>query len=243
MEQGTIPQQFKEALIYPLHKKGCTSDPANYRGISFLNGSYKVFTAILQGRLTAWIDSNNLLKEYQAGFRSGYSTIDHIFVLRSIAESYILRGKKIYSMFVDFKAAFDTVDRNALFYKLYRMGMSRKFGRVLQKLYADTQAAVWDGEAKSEWFETRSGVRQGCALSPGLFALFIEDLTECLPGGIDFSGSCVKALMFADDIVLLANSPESLQLMINRLYEYCSMWSLIVNLEKSKIMIFKNGGG
>lgn len=95
----------------------------------------------------------------------------------------------------------------------------------------------------SESFPTRFGVRQGCTLSPSLFALFIDDITDFLPGGIEFAGMIIKALLFADDIVLLACSPESLQLMINRLCEYCCAWNLTVNLDKSKIMIFKKGGG
>lgn len=243
LEYGVIPQQFKEALIFPIHKKGSRADPANYRGISFLNASYKVFTAVLQRRLTTWIEVNKLFKEYQAGFRPGYSTIDHIFVLRSIAESFLVKRKKLYAFFVDFKAAFDTVDRKALLLKLFNMGISIKFGRVLQNLYEDTLAAVWNGDTLSEWFHTKTGVRQGCSLSPVLFALFIEDIVDSLPGGIEYAGVSIKALLFADDIVLLAYSPETLQLMINRLAEYCSLWSLVVNLEKSKVMIFKNGGG
>lgn len=90
LEYGAIPQHFKEVIIFPIHKKGCKSDPSNYRGISFLNASYKIFTTILQGRLMRWIGDNKLLKEFQAGFGPGYSTIDHIFVLRSIAETFLL---------------------------------------------------------------------------------------------------------------------------------------------------------
>ncbi|XP_055915740.1 uncharacterized protein LOC129948695 [Eupeodes corollae] len=72
MENGVIPEQFKEALMFPIYKKGCAMNPANYR--------------VLQNRLKMWISSKNLLSEFQAGFRSGYSTIDHIFVFKSIAD-------------------------------------------------------------------------------------------------------------------------------------------------------------
>lgn len=243
LEHGVVPQQFKEALIFPVFKKGCRSQPSNYRGISFLNGSYKVFTTVLQKRLTSWININSLLKEFQAGFRSGYSTVDQIFVLKSIAEAYAAQRKKLYVFFVDFRAAFDSINRGSLMYKLFAKGMSKKFGRVIQNIYEETLVAVWNGENASNWFKTNAGVRQGCTLSPLLFALFIDDIVDSLPGGIEFAGIVIKALLFADDIVLMANSPETLQRMINRLYEFCKMWSLIINLEKSKVMIFKKGGG
>ncbi|XP_055918588.1 uncharacterized protein LOC129950689 [Eupeodes corollae] len=173
-----------ESLIFPIYKKGSTTDPANYRGISFLNASYQIFTTVLQHRLNVWIRNNNLIGECQAGFRSGYSTVDHIFVLRSIAESFMNKGAKLYALFVDFKSAFDS-----------------------------------------------------------LFAFFIEDLVECLPCGIEYAGKAIKALMLADDIVILAYSPESLQLMINRLCDFGKIWNLTVNLEKSKVMIFRKGAG
>ncbi|XP_055904042.1 uncharacterized protein LOC129939883 [Eupeodes corollae] len=140
-------------------------------------------------------------------------------------------------------AAFDTIDRRALLYKLYGVGLSRKFGRVLEALYKETHAAVWNGAELSDWFETGSGVKQGCALSPTLFALFIDDLIDYLPGGVVFAGESIKALLFADDVVMFANSPETLQLMINRVHDYCRLWSLIVNIEKSKVMIFRKSGG
>ncbi|XP_055910740.1 uncharacterized protein LOC129945106 [Eupeodes corollae] len=141
-------------------------------------------------------DGHKLLKELQAGFRQGYSTIDNIFVLRSIADFYLERNKKLYVFFVDFKAALDTIDRNALMYKVFGLGISYKFGWVLQTLYLETKAAVWDIEKIPTWFETKTSVRQGCLLSPSLFPLFIDDITDCLPGGVEYAGILIKALLF-----------------------------------------------
>ncbi|XP_055922745.1 uncharacterized protein LOC129953526, partial [Eupeodes corollae] len=206
IEGNLVVNEFQEAVIFPIHKKGSYADASNYRGISFLNATYKILTTMMQKRLNKWIKSQNILKEFQA-------------------------------------AAFDTINRGALFYKLYNAGLSMKFGRALENLYRGTRAAVWNGAELSDWFVTSSGVRQGCTLSPTLFSLFINDLIDYLPGGVDFAGTHMKALLFADDIVMFAYSPEALQLMINRLYNYCCLWNLIVNTQKSKVMIFKNGGG
>lgn len=108
-------------------------------------------------------------------------------------------------------------------------------------MYTDTSSAVWDGNRLSEWFNTTSGVRQGCGFSPALFAIYINDLVDHLKGGVNIDDVTINILMYADDIVLLANSPAQLQDMINQLANYCRMWDFSINLSKSKIMIF--GGG
>lgn len=238
-----IPQNFRKNIIFPLFKKGDVNDPNNYRGISFLNAVMKIFTGVILDRLTLWTQEHNLLSEFQAGFRKEYSTVDNIFSLTSIANSYISKGKKLYAFFIDFKAAFDSINRIALFYKLSCLGLSSKMLTIIRRLYEDNLSAVWDGAERSDWFQTTSGVKQGCLLSPLLFSLFLDDLTSFLPGGISFAGTDIKALLYADDIVIFAETPNMLQIMINKLQLYCQLWSLTVNTRKSKVMIFRNGTG
>ncbi|XP_037959371.1 uncharacterized protein LOC119688776 [Teleopsis dalmanni] len=117
--------------------------------------------------------------------------------------------------------------------------MSTKFINVLSSLYTENRAAVWDGEHLSEWFATVSGVKQGCVLSPILFSIYIDDVVTHLSGGAFINGVNIKALLYADDIVLLAESPNCLQIMINELHSYCKLWGLTVNIEKSKALVFK----
>lgn len=115
--------------------------------------------------------------------------------------------------------------------------------KVIQSLYDETMTAVWDGEELSSWFQSKMGVKQGCLLSPLLFSIFLDDLVEFLPGGILFNGIIIKLLLYADDIVILAETANMLQMMINRLQQYCRLWNLKVNTNKSKIMVFRNGTG
>lgn len=122
------------------------------------------------------------------------------------------------------------------------MGISSKFLNLLSKLYDGTKSAVWNGESLSDYFETLSGVKQGCLLSPLLFALFLNDLHDELGAGLNIGETNVRLLLYADDIVILADKPHVLQLMINRLERYCINWSMKVNLDKSKIMVFRKGG-
>lgn len=98
-------------------------------------------------------------------------------------------------------------------------GYSAKFGRVLENLYDENRAAVYNGEERFEWFERTMGVKQGCPLRPYLLAFFIDDLIDYLPG--ELAGVAIKALLLADDVDLFAYSPEMLQRMINQLKNYC----------------------
>jgi len=114
-KSGSVPALFQTATIFPLFKQGDINDPSNYRGISFQNALAKVFTFIIHARLASWVEDNSILSDFQAGFRKGFSTVDNIFCLNSIAKHYLSKKKKLYALFVDFKAAFDSILRQALF--------------------------------------------------------------------------------------------------------------------------------
>ena len=114
---------------------------------------------------------------------------------------------------------------------------------MIKGLYEHTSTCVWNGEEISDSFDTKYGIKQGCNISPLLFSLFIDDIKEGLLGGIEFAGINIQVLLYADDIVLFSKTPSSLQLMINRLAVFCDNWGMTVNLDKSKIMIFRKGNG
>jgi len=179
------------------------------------------------------------LKENQAGFRKGYSTVDNIFTLTSIVHLHFSQNKKVYVYFVDFKGAFDSFPRDCMFYKLRCSGLSSHIVDVLRLIYGKTTNQVWFGNTLSTMFETIQGVRQGCVLSPILFALYLNDLEEILPGGIFLGQTNVKVLLYADDLVLLSDTPDGLQEMIDALFAYCLRWGLTVNMDKSKTLVFR----
>ena len=81
---GVCPKSFGETILCPLHKRGPTSDPNDFRGISLVNTMYKIFSSILNKRLYALVEENEKLDESQAGLRAGYSAIDNIFSLSAV---------------------------------------------------------------------------------------------------------------------------------------------------------------
>ena len=241
---GSAPQSFGRSIIFPLYKKGAQNVVSNYRGISFMDTLAKIYAGMLLERLTIWMTDENILNEFQAGFRKKYSTVDNIFNLISVCKFKLrVKRSKVYAFFIDFASVFDRINRHYLWYKLSNEGVSTKFIGALSSLYERTESAVRVGKSSSTpFFETRTGVKQGCLLSPALFALFMNDLHESLGEGVWVGDREVRHLSYADDVILMSSSVIGLQRMIDDLKKYCMTWDLELNLGKSKIMVFRNGG-
>ena len=140
---GVFPSSLAQFTIVPLHKKGNIHDPNNYRGIALLDVLSKLYISILSKRLTFYIEAYSKLTESQAGFRSGYSTTDNIFVLYSLISKYLNRKQRpLYVAFIDFEKAFDTVDRIILFNTLEKYGISGRLLQAIKSIYQVVEAKV-----------------------------------------------------------------------------------------------------
>jgi hypothetical protein len=127
-ETGKFPVAWKTSLLHLIYKgKGDREDLANYRGIALLSILSKIYTGVLAKRLNDWIENRGPISECQMGFRKGQRTTDNISIM-TIIDKYLARKRgKVYWMFVDLQKAFDTVVREALWWKLGRKGVSAKF--------------------------------------------------------------------------------------------------------------------
>ena len=131
-------------------KKGNKDDPNNYRGITLLSCLGKYFTSILNSRLKKV--SNKIISNIQAGFREGFSTMDHVFTIVSIINLYQKMGIDLCVAFIDYAKAFDTIWRDGLWYKLVREGIGGKFLRIIKNMYEKSKSCVLINGERSQFF-------------------------------------------------------------------------------------------
>jgi hypothetical protein len=98
-----LPQQWKECIVVPIRKKGDKTDCNNYRGISLISTAYRILSNILLVRLTPYV--NEIIVEYQCGFRRNRSSTDQIFYIRQILEKKWEFNGTVHQLFIDFKKA------------------------------------------------------------------------------------------------------------------------------------------
>ncbi len=168
----TVPNNWSEAVLLPLFKKGDKRICSNYRGISLIDVAAKVFGVILLKRFKSERDQRT--RPSQSGLRPGRGCTDQMHNLRHTLEQRWSFQQGTRMCFVDFASAFDSLDRDSLWWIMVADGMPPKLLRLIKAYYLSTKMKVRASGSDSMPFEIRSGVRKGCALSPTLFN-YIKD--------------------------------------------------------------------
>lgn len=232
----TIPEQWLTSTIILLHKKGEKSDIGNYRPISLMSNIYKVFSKVILNRITKKLDENQ--PREQAGFRSGYSTLDHIHVVKQIIEKSKEYNMPLYCCFVDYSKAFDSLEHEKIWQALKNQGIENKYIRIIRNIYKNSSARI-KLEREGKKINIERGVRQGDPLSPKLFSAVLEEIFRHLEWetyGLNINGEKLNHLRFADDLIILSNTPAELSKMIQELDKESHKVGLSMNTSKTKAM-------
>lgn len=241
-----FPDNWNVSAITPLHKKGSYFEPDNYRGISITSCLGKCFTSVLANRLLSCIETNEIMPGNQAAFRKHFRTTDHIYTLQSIINKYCLNQKgKLYTCFVDFRKAFDSVWREALLYKLLKIGIGGKFYHLIKNMYENSISCVKLPSGLTPNFNMELGIKQGDCLSPILFNLFVNDIGSIFNASSDpvtLGNTSLSYLLYADDLLLLSKSKGGLQNSLDKLNTYAEKWHLEINIKKTNVIIFQKWG-
>ncbi|XP_062716068.1 uncharacterized protein LOC134291831 [Aedes albopictus] len=171
-ETEQLPEEWKEGIICPIHKKGDKLMCENFRAITVLNAAYKVLSQIIFRRLSPKV--NEFVGSYQAGFIDGRSTTDQIFTVRQILQKCREYQVPTHHLFIDFKAAYDSIDRTELWKIMDENSFPGKLTRLIRATMDGVQNSVRISGELSSSFESRRGLRQGDGLSCLLYNIALE---------------------------------------------------------------------
>ena len=240
LSTGQIVECWRQSTVKVLYKgKGDIRNPNSYRGIALLSHPYKWFTKILAQRIYTFVDGDTLPDE-QYGYRRGRSTVEAFLVLKNYVKECLQKPKcPVYAVFVDFSKCFDTIHRGKLVRKLALLhGVRGRILRVIATMLTCNLLRVFDGVSYSDEILQARGLQQGESLSPLLYICFVSDLPSFLRDVF----SILRVIMFADDLVFFCTSEQAVQSGLDLLNEYCNSHFLKVNLEKTRVLVFRKGG-
>lgn len=235
-ERGTVPQQWKQSLTFPILKKSADRSQVSLedlRPISILPVCLKAAESIFYSQLSEYIETCNILPSVQSGFRKGYSATSSLCNLLDSVTSSIDSGHLTYLALLDLSKAFDSVDLTILVERLFECGVRGAclewMSSYLNGRQQFTQILSSQGPVRSELKLITSGVPQGSVLGPLLFSLYLADLPNCL-------NHC-SVHLFADDIQIYLSFPlceisiagSKINADLNGIVQWCSLNSLSLN--------------
>ena len=169
----------------------------------------------------------------------------YIVYFNALIELLFSKEIRLYCCFIDYQKAYDYLDRAALWSKLLKSGMSSKSTciRLFKNMYSKMRLGI-KGD-NDRYFASACGLLQGETTSPLFFSLFVNDIETYLSDeltGTRVRDILLKILKFADDMCIISETREGLQSGLDDLARYCSRWGTIVNIMKTKIVVFRRGG-
>ena len=207
----------------------------------------KVYNKLILNRLVPHVDP--LLRINQNGFRRGRSTLAQILALRRIVEEIRNSNREMALVFVDFKKAFDSINRDILFEILPLYGIPARLVEAIKSLYLNTSATIITPDGPTDFFNISAGVLQGDTLAPFLFIIALDYSLRLSLDTIHDKGITIKPRMssrhpskhltdlgFADDIALLADCMENAQHLLKALQEAAALVGLHLNEGKTEFI-------
>ena len=197
-----MPDEWRRSVLVPLYKgKGDIKECGNYRGIKLMSYTMKLWERIIEARIRKEVT----IAEQEFKFMPGKSTIDAVFCLRMLLEKWTEGQKAVHCAFIDLEKAYDRVPREELWECLWLAETLECYIRIIQDMYDGATTTVRSAAGLTEEFKIGVGLYQGSALSPFLFAIIIDRLTE------DIRKDAPWDMLFADDIVLCRQNHRELE--------------------------------
>ena len=232
MDSGELPQDWKNAFVSPIYKKGARNLPENYRPISLTSIACKIMEKLVRNKILCHLIENGLLSLKQFGFVSGRSTVTQLLNYLDICADVVASGGNVDSIYFDFSKAFDTVPHKRLSVKMKAYGIEGKLLAWVEAFLTGREQMVRVNGELSTSKAVISGIPQGSVLGPLLFVIYINDLPDVVKSNI---------LLFADDTKIFnkvssVDDAISLQKDIDALNRWSDIWLLRFNTDKCHVL-------
>ena len=225
----------------------------NYRGITLTSIAAKIYNALLRNRIEPKID--NILRKNQNGFRRNRSTTSQILTIRRILEGVRAKNLQATLIFVDFTEAFDSIHRGKMEQILLAYGIPKETVAAITILYRNTNVKVRSPDGDTEYFDIVAGVLQGDTLAPYLFIICLDyvlrtSIDKIRENGFEltkkrsrrYPATTITDADYADDIAILANTPNQAETLLQSLEGAAAGIGLYVNAHKTEYMCYNQTG-
>ena len=197
-----MPEEWRRSVLIPIYKnKGDAQCCGNYRGIKLMSHTMKVWERIIETRLRDRVE----ISKQQYGFMPGKGTTDAMLALRMLMEKYREGQRELHCVFVDLEKAYDRVSREELWYCMRKSGIVEKYVRLVQDMYEGSETVMRCAVGTTECFKVKVGLHQGSSLSPFLFAVIMDRLTD------EVRREPPWTMLFADDIVICEETRKEVE--------------------------------
>ena len=245
--------RWTKGCILPFPKKGDLGLAKNYRGITLTSIAAKIYNALLRNRIEPKID--NILRKNQNGFRRNRSTTSQILTIRRILEGVRAKNIQATLIFVDFTKAFDSIHRGKMEQILLAYGIPKETVAAITILYRNTKVKVRSPDGDTEYFDIVAGVLQGDTLAPYLFIICLDyvlktSIDKIKENGFEltkkrsrrYPATTITDADYADDIAILANTPDQAETLLHSLERAAASIGLHVNAHKTEYMCYNQTG-
>jgi len=228
---GQVPVVYKKARTILLPKSGDLSDPNNWRPITICSIFGRLYAKLLANRLSHCA----ALCERQKAFLPVDGCGENTVILSAVLANAHKARRPTHLAFLDLAKAFDTVPHTSIIRALRRRCLPEHFIKIVANLYTNATTSISTGLESTEELPIRSGVKQGCPLSPMLFNLVLDELIRGIGtnNGIALGDSKVAIMAFADDLILLSGSADGLQANLQVCEKFFADRSMAINARKS----------